>query len=48
MMMTYPTLEDIDRMQKQRLERLKEKLEKATDEIERRLLEKKIWFIENS
>lgn len=48
MMMTYPTLEDIERMQQERLERAKELLEKATDEKEKWLLEKRIWMIQNS
>ena len=48
MLMTYPTLEDIDRMQEERLRKAEKLLEKATTEEERRSLEKRIWMIKNS
>lgn len=48
MLMTYPTLEDIKRMEQKRLERAKELLEKAKTEEEKRMLRKRIWMLENS
>lgn len=48
MMMTHPTLEEIREMERKRLERAKELLEKATDEKERRMLKKRIWMLQNS
>ena len=48
MLMTYPTLEYIKRMEQKRLERAKELLAKAQTEEEKRMLRKRIWMLENS
>ena len=48
MLMTYPTLEDIKRMEQKRLERAKELLKTAQTEEEKRMLRKRIWMLENS
>lgn len=42
------TLDKIRSMEQIRLEHLKERLEKSTNEQERRMLEKRIWMIQNS
>ena len=48
MMMNYPTIKDIEEMQRERLARKEEQLREATDEKQRRLLENQIWMIQNS
>lgn len=42
------TMDQINKMYEKRLERAKELLEQATDERERRMLERRIWMLQNS
>ena len=53
MMMNYPTLEDIRKMENKRIERTKqlieeEKAKENSDEKRIKMLERRIWMIQNS
>ena len=52
MMMNYPTLEDIKKMENKRIERAKqlieeEKAKENSDEKRIKMLERRIWMIQN-